>query len=116
MRMWMVDPRFLCNQHLLGEHVELHMIVGAVDKGYGASVVGLAKVDLVDTRLVTARHADLAVEMVARGMNHQSALEWEDVMELGHGSPDPEVSVAELRRRCVDCRDRIDTYLKEKTS
>lgn len=104
----MVDPAVLCNQHLLGEHVELHMIVGAVEKGYGASVVGLARAGLVDTRLVTERHAALVVEMVARGMNHQSPLQWEDVDEIGHGSPDPEVSYAELRRRCADCRARID--------
>ena len=24
MRMWLVDPKFMCNQHLLGEHVEMH--------------------------------------------------------------------------------------------
>ena len=25
MRMWMVNPRIMCRQHLLGEHVEIHM-------------------------------------------------------------------------------------------
>lgn len=104
----MVDPTVLCNQHLLGEHVELHMIVGAVEKGYGASVVGLARMDLVDTRLVTERHSVLAAEMTARGMNHQSPLEWFDEDGIGYGMPDPEVSLAELRRRCADCRARID--------
>lgn len=104
----MVDPTVLCNQHLLGEHVELHMIVGAVESGYGASVVGLARVNLVDTRLVTERHEALAAEMIARGMNHQSPLAWTDVDEIGHGSPDPQESLAELRRRCPDCRARID--------
>ena len=24
MRMWMVNPKMLCDQHLLGEHFELH--------------------------------------------------------------------------------------------
>ena len=28
MRMWMVNPGFMCNKHLLGEHVECHMLVG----------------------------------------------------------------------------------------
>ena len=30
MRMWGVDPKQMCRQHLLGEHVELHMQAGAV--------------------------------------------------------------------------------------
>ena len=25
MRMWMVNPKMMCNKHLLGEHVELHL-------------------------------------------------------------------------------------------
>ena len=33
MRMWMVDPRIMCRQHLLGEHVEIHMFVGAISRG-----------------------------------------------------------------------------------
>lgn len=39
MRMWMVPPELMCRQHLLGEHVELHMFVGAINKG--TSVVTL---------------------------------------------------------------------------
>ena len=33
MRMWMVNPEILCRKHLLGEHVELHMLVGWIIKG-----------------------------------------------------------------------------------
>ena len=32
MRMWMIDPTMLCTKHLLGEHVELHMFVGTINK------------------------------------------------------------------------------------
>jgi Pyrimidine dimer DNA glycosylase len=32
MRMWLVDPRLMCSQHLLGEHVELHMLVGSLNR------------------------------------------------------------------------------------
>ena len=24
MRLWMIDPKLLCTQHLLGEHLEIH--------------------------------------------------------------------------------------------
>ena len=33
MRMWMVDPKKMCRKHLLGEHVEIHMMVGTLLKG-----------------------------------------------------------------------------------
>jgi len=28
MRMWMLNPKALCRKHLMGEHVEIHMLVG----------------------------------------------------------------------------------------
>lgn len=32
MRQWLVDPRCLCDKHLLGEHVEHHMFIGTLRK------------------------------------------------------------------------------------
>ncbi len=29
----MVDPTIMCRNHLLGEHVEIHMFVGTIDQG-----------------------------------------------------------------------------------
>lgn len=37
MRMWKVNPKNMCRQHLLGEHVECHMFVGAILKGISLS-------------------------------------------------------------------------------
>ena len=34
MRMWLVNPALLCRQHLLGEHVEMHMFAGHILEGY----------------------------------------------------------------------------------
>jgi len=34
MRMWMVDPRLLCNQHLIGEHGEIHKFLPSFRKGH----------------------------------------------------------------------------------
>jgi hypothetical protein len=30
MRMWMVNPRIMCGNHLLGEHLETHMFYGII--------------------------------------------------------------------------------------
>lgn len=33
MRMWMLPPETMCRKHLLGEHVELHMLLGTMKRG-----------------------------------------------------------------------------------
>ena len=33
MRMWNINPEKLCKNHLLGEHVEMHKLVGNLTKG-----------------------------------------------------------------------------------
>lgn len=102
----MVDPQMMCNQHLLGEHVELHMVVGALAKGYEKSVIGLVNADLLELEELERRHEALATEMTDRGMNHQSPLTApEQMWDLPEwGAVDREESQREMWRRCLDCR------------
>ncbi len=37
MRMWMVDTKKLCRQHLLAEHSEMHMFAGALAHNHDPS-------------------------------------------------------------------------------
>ena len=105
MRMWMVDPRVMCNQHLLGEHVELHMTVGCLAKGYERTAYALAQMNLLELDNLGWRHADIRDEMLARGMNHQSPLTQSDIESGVYlGRVDVEESYREMARRCEDCR------------
>ena len=108
MRMWMVDPKILCRQHLLGEHNELHMRVGALEKGQ--SIEGYVTNGLVDTSKITPRHNELVAEMEARNYMHHSPL------DFTHSDPVGEVSIQnnldELERRCVRCKQRIGNLIK----
>ena len=70
MRMWKVRPGFLCNKHLLGEHVEMHMFAGVLRKGMGVS--GYATKGLVEVHNIRKRHDALALKMLRRGMHHRS--------------------------------------------
>ena len=72
MRMWMIDPKKMCDQHLLGEHVELHMLVGSIKKGI--SLNGYVRNGLIEPKSIIKRHEQLAKEMKRRGMNHRSPL------------------------------------------
>ena len=102
MRMWMVDPTLMCRQHLLGEHVELHMLVGTLNKNI--SIEGYKKNKLMDPRVARARHDELVSEMTNRGYNHKSPLPAFDETIKG-ALLMVEESYAELLRRCCDCRD-----------
>jgi hypothetical protein len=102
--MWMVDPMIMCRQHLLGEHVELHMLVGTLKRGI--SVRGYLRDKLFEPESLYQRHEDLVNEMEWRGYNHKSPL---DVVPLDHLPDNPidrMASLAELIRRCPECQAR----------
>ena len=61
MRMWMIDPKLLCNRHLAGEHVEHHMFLGTMKKG--KSLDGYFKNNLLQLKDLIKRHDILAEEM-----------------------------------------------------
>ena len=108
MRMWMVDPQILCRKHLLGEHVELHMLVGHLKRG--RRVDGWADSNCTQPRSIAARHKALAREMARRGYRHASPLMQPSV--AAHQRPGATVDVAaaqaELVRRCADCAGRAE--------
>ena len=58
MRMWKVNPKVMCRQHLLGEHVEMHMFVGCWNKGIKLN--GYLEGGLVELCEVKNRHDELA--------------------------------------------------------
>lgn len=108
MRMWMVPPIYLCNKHLLGEHVETHMFVGHLKLGRRLG----AYASLCEPHRLVERHDELAAELRARGFIHKSPLEFEySGTEVGH--VDIDRSIADLRARCPDCSWLIDEATRE---
>ena len=105
MRMWLVDPKLLCKNHLLGEHVELHMLVGSLRKGN--SVQGFIDNGLIDLSQINLRHKALVKELKVRGYRHKSPLH---TNLLGDSNSLLNVSnnIAELSRRCQSCKARIE--------
>lgn len=103
MRMWLVDPKMLCKQHLLGEHVELHMLEGSLRRG---KTLGRFLTDfLVDPTSIESRHEALVLEMQRRGYNHQSPMP--KVVYSGPRVPiDTASNLRELARRCPTCAQR----------
>ena len=63
MRMWMLPPAGMCRKHLLGEHVELHMLLGSLRRG--KNIEGFLSGGLVDPQSIFARHEELVAEIGA---------------------------------------------------
>jgi Pyrimidine dimer DNA glycosylase len=101
MRMWMVSPKLMCRQHLLGEHVELHMLVACLKREF--SIQGYVDQGLVNTRSIYSRHDALVAEMTLRGYKHQSPLHvLRKCPKVGKISRAE--NLKELARRCPGCR------------
>ena len=112
MRMWMVDPRLMCRQHLLGEHVEIHMLVATIR--LGKSISGFVRKKIIQPFAVLERHNALVEELKRRGYRHNSNLVV-DITEILKPYPireaicrvDVETSMSDLFRRCPDCAKRM---------
>ena len=96
----MVNPRRMCSRHLLGEHVEIHMLVGTLR--HKKSVAGFIAKGLLEIHSARKRHAALVKEMLRRGMNHRSPLPRFRPVKLGRVNR--RQSLRELARRCPGCR------------
>lgn len=106
--MWMVEPELMCDRHLLGEHVECHMLAGTLVKG--RSIAGFIAKELLEPSSLAARHECLAREMVARGFAHRSPLPEVDLSALSEEARicrvDADRSYVELLDRCEACAGR----------
>jgi len=76
MRIWDIAPEYLCKQHLLGEHRELHAIWTVITEnksGYSKHPETLRWVDALAA--LYARHEAEVSEMKKRGYRHHSPLD-----------------------------------------
>ena len=108
MRVWDIEPRLLCRQHLLGEHRELHAVWSIITgdkKGYARH----PEVRRWRGRLLALyhRHEALVQEMMRRGYGHNSHLD--ATLAVGLGGQDLFVDAIEeqeriLRQKGCECR------------
>lgn len=100
----MVNPRIMCRQHLLGEHVEIHMFIATLSRR--KQVKGYLEKELLEVHNLYSRHEVLVKEMKRRGYNHNSDVDegWKAADRLG--VIDREKNLQELLRRCSRCKSR----------
>jgi len=102
-RMWMINPSKLCRQHLLGEHKELHQLLGSIKKN--KSIKGHIEKGQVEVHNIEKRHKELVKEMKARGYKHLSPLKYKSKKKIG------KINILqnykELEKRCKECKKLI---------
>jgi len=108
MRQWMADPSLMCRKHLLGEHVEHHMFIGALKRE--KNVNGYLEKGLLEPRSLFKRHEELVKEMKKRGYKHSSPLTKEDATCISYltekqkkAKINAAVSYKDLVLRCPEC-------------
>ena len=110
MRMWMLPTAGMCRKHLLGEHVELHMLLGSLRRG--KNIEGFLSGGLVDPQRIFVRHQELVAEMTRRGYKHSSPLDEQECAALadgylGRAAIDTDANARDLHQRCPDCAHRM---------
>lgn len=109
MRMWMVPPELMCDRHLLGEHVELHMLAGTLLRR--RSIDGFIAKGLLEPASMGSRHDALVEEMGRRGFRHKSPLPDVEIGYLPAEARDARVDLtasgSDLAERCDTCRARL---------
>jgi hypothetical protein len=114
MRMWMVNPKVLCNKHLLGEHGEIHKHRHNFVKQHSIAK-RISPVVQIEPNNMQSRHDELADEMLRRSMNHQSPFEQPDItylpIEQRNAMVDTDWSMIDLASRCPECKERIKKIL-----
>lgn len=113
MRMWhkTLTP-YLCNQHLLGAHGELHKHRPSFIKHYRIKKRVFPIVQLEPNRM-EVYHAELVTEMLKRGFNHHSPYHLPDLTYLPAWQREAEIDLNENLIRlsqCPACAENLKTY------
>lgn len=108
----MVNPKIMCRQHLLGEHLEIHMFTGTIKRG--KSVKGYLEKGLLEVHNLYYRHEELVKEMKQRNYNHYSEIDekWKFVKRIGIINKDKNLN--ELIYRCPKCQKRYLNFIENK--
>jgi len=100
----MVNPRKMCRNHLLGEHKELHQLIGSLNKNI--SVKGHVEKGQIEIHSIKKRHNELVTEMQKRGYSHNSPLP--KFKDYKMGKINISANEKELIKRCINCKKIID--------
>jgi hypothetical protein len=113
MRMWMINPIYLCRKHLLGEHNEIHKHKPSFEKKHSISgrIYPIVQIEPLSMKV---RHDELVEEMIKRKFNHKSPYEMPDLSYLPKKEREAKVniltSITDLKNRCPYCKRLLQNH------
>ena len=111
MRMWMVPTEYMCLQHLLGEHLELHMFLGTLKKG--KTIKGYIEKNCCEPRSIKQRHDIIVKELEKRGKTgHKTPIEENDCQNVCNLSQEHQYWEVDSRESLIDLLDRCPKCLE----
>lgn len=91
MRVWDVPVNYLCDKHLIGQHLEIHTMYNVIyknKKGYSKHPETLRWVNKLDQLALI--HNQTVAEMSSRGFNHKSPINYKEAkFRSNYGLVDP---------------------------
>lgn len=113
MRMWMIDPKLLCQRHLFREHCEIHRLVAILRNGF--SIRGFLYKRVIDPSRIYHRHNEIEAEIIQRGGTPNSPLSEAECCAFSrwHGSVRIDIgrSLSDLSSCCNECQKRIGKFI-----
>ena len=115
MRMWMLNPTLFCRQHLLGQHSELHSLLGTLKKKLKVS--GYIKSNCLEITAIQWYHNQCVEELLKRNYKHHTPignipdeiLEWYSIyLPI---KVDQQKSLNLLLSRCSQCKSNYERLL-----
>lgn len=120
-RMWMVNPKIMCRQHLLGEHKEIHQLVGLIQRLKISQLKGhlVRKQVTINCFIIAMRHDELVKEMINRNYNHKTELLLSDIITDNYFIIKDKLSahdlqglnvkhnLSDLLSRCKNCSEKL---------
>lgn len=105
----MVNPKYLCKKHLVGEHGEIHKFKHSFEKEHNMNK--RIQLGQIMPSMMQQRHDELVVEMFLRGMNHKSPYIQPDISYISEQEKSLEyfisINLQELSHRCPECAKKI---------
>jgi len=115
MRMWMINPKFLCKNHLMGEHFEIHKHRHIFLKKYSIAK-RISPIVQIEPASMKKRHDELVREIIRRKYNHNSPYEMPDISYLTEAQMNAKVdldySLKDLNNRCPECKKLISKNIR----
>lgn len=113
MRMRMVNPRWMCNTHLLKEHEDLHDLEKSIKfKVDLNSLIGAKYLELAE---LERRHDAIVREMEHRGLDHNSELKQPELTdEQKKSKVDKEDSTNSLLQTCAECWEKYESLKRDR--